>query len=274
METATIIQLGETAPYFIPSDSICFDNGVITAEIGTTADYEGYNFSKLIQHISSIGSCGLYHCMGKDSKTFFLGEKLRIRRMSYNLKDGRMKVRGRNTIESERKGKTMIEVYDCEDQLAYTYELDYHVFTEKAFQGIFEKHYNNTEGLEVCTRFPTVSCEGITPESFTMHIGAFSKENCMGHFDNYPIVPAVYITNRLLEGIHQWLKSINDSSVLSFQVDSAEGFLLRGVPVDTDIEVKTEVFPLLNKLKMFRCTVMDSGQNVYGIYLLTVEDVK
>ncbi len=95
--------LGESTPYFsIPENSIFRDHKIET-EIREW-NFENENDSQLIKLLFSLGSLSLYKILSDDSKgkMYFLGEKIRIRKLSYREPKSVI-ITSESFLESERK---------------------------------------------------------------------------------------------------------------------------------------------------------------------------
>jgi len=264
------VYIGETAPYLYPLDELTIENEYLKLPIGSTHEYQDNDFSKLLQVVSSLGSCSLSNLLGNSSKAFFLGEKLRIRRMAFNIQEGPLTLKAKSIIASKRKGKSSVEIYDQAGVLAYNFELDYTIFSEEAFCKLFKDNFEKTEETAFCDNFPATRNTIQSDSQFIITIDPFTAQNCIGHFEGYPIVPAVFMTNRLLAGIREWAGE-QEGKPVNIQVDSLEMFPNRAMPVNTTYKAAIVATRLAPRLTLFTCSVQDENQQEYGVYLITLQ---
>lgn len=261
----------EEGPYFLPisNTSINSNNEIITT-IGHTNEYKNEEFGKLLQTISSIGSCSLSKKINAGVKQYFLGEKLRIRKCSYAIKEGLLRVVARPVLQTNRKGKAIIDIVDEEGTLAYRFELDYNVFPEQMFEKLFRQNIKENTTARFAHEMPETKNRPLNSESFVITIGKFSNEHCLGHFTNYPIVPAVFIVKCLLSGIKKWFTSASIAQE-NIVVDSLEIFPNKAMPIETEFEAFISIEKLSTKVFMFICKIKDKQLNEYGVYPITIQ---
>ncbi len=266
------VYIGESAPYLYSLDDLVAEGEYLTLPIGSTHEYQSNNFAKLLQVVSSLGSCSLSNLLGHSSKTFFLGEKLRIRRTAFNIQEGPLNIRAKSVVASKRKGKSIVEIFDQANVMAYTFELDYTIFSEEAFRKLFKENSVSTdEAVAFCNQFPATRNIIQSDNQFIISVDPFTRQNCIGHFEGYPIVPAVFMANRLLVGIQQWLEAAHEGKPLVTHVDSLELFPNKAMPIDTHYDAAIVATKLAPKLMLFTCSILDKDQTEYGVYLITVQ---
>lgn len=271
VENISDFLISEEAPYFLPitNTSITVD-GHLTTTIGHVNEYRNEEFGKLLQTISTIGSCCLSKRIQAGVKQYFLGEKLRIRKCSYSIADGVLKAVAHPTVQTNRKGKAIIDIFDVCDALAYRFELDYNVFSQQTFEKLFKQNYNENGSDRFDCNMPGTANRILNNHSFIISIGQFNREQCLGHFSNHPIVPAVFIVKCLLAGIKNWFAT-ELSPLEDMNVDSLEIFPNKAMPIETEFDAAVLVEKLSSKVFMFTCKINDKQQNEYGVYPITIQ---
>lgn len=269
---ATSYFISETTPYFMPLCNVDNSiNGELTTTIGCTFEYYGVEFGKLLQSISSIGSCCVSKKLGAANMQYFLGEKLRIRRCGYFIKDGQLKVVVLPIVQSNKRAKAIIDIYDETDAIAYRFELDYSILPESTFSKLFKKHFYQAETTTFIETMPKTTSI-INPDgSLSILIDEFKAGHCLGHFRSYPIVPAVFIVKCLLKGIHEWGITSGIWVKNLIEVDSLEIFPTKAMPIGLPFHADVSITKLSFKAYMFVCTINDKEQNKYGVYPITIE---
>ncbi|MGQ8869207.1 hypothetical protein [Myroides sp. TSA_177.3] len=265
-------RLGENSPYLFPLNSLVIQDTTLeyTESIALSNSFEA--FYKVLQIASSLGSIALLQKMDVVSKTFFLGEKLRIRKIPQGEISDELKYQAESLLFSERKGKSLVNIFDQHQQLAYTFELDYIIFTEDSFQRVFKSFYTAELALNTPVEFRNeVTVTPLCSSHFQVIIQAFSAEQCAGHFDHYPIVPAVFIVNRLLSAIETFFKMQDTSlSTKTLIVDSLEIFPNTATPPNTDLHAHVYYRQITKNNYLFVCPIHDS-QTEYGNYIITIK---
>jgi len=112
--------------------------------------------------------------------------------------------------------------------------------------------------------------ELVDSSSFTIHIPAFTSEQCKGHFDHYPIVPGVFLMSRLLAGIEKFLV-LQDEELKGKTVvmDSFETFLNAATPIQKALSSSIYYRQIMKDTYLFVCPIMDD-KTEYGHYLFTI----
>lgn len=259
--------LGETSPYIFLPDKVILNNDYkIETEI-TNFDVKGNNLTNLIKILSSLGSCNLYKLLNDNSKEkiYFLGEKLRIRKLSYKESDS-FSISCKSFLESKRKGKSYLNVKDLDSkEMLYTFELDYYIITKDSFENIYKEYFNNTPIDFYDEELPDSRINIENNKRFSVFVNPFTTNQCKGHFENFPIVPAVFITNCILKEIFNFLG--NDAI---HEVDSLEMYLTKAMPIQKEMIVYVSHQKFLKEITNFKCEVKDITGNMYGTYIINI----
>ncbi|WP_426476019.1 hypothetical protein ACP3T3_11505 [Chryseobacterium sp. CBSDS_008] len=263
--------LGETPPYMSIPENILFRDHTIETEIRDW-NFENENFSDLVKLIFSLGSLSLYKILNDETreKIYFLGEKIRIRKVSYREPTS-ITITSKSILESNRKGKTHTHIKDSySGELLYSAELDYYIITRAAFE-LFYKDIYSTVPVEYHDKNLPQSEIIYTENSqhFIISTEPFTPNQCKGHFENYPIVPFVYITNCILKEIFNFLTTGS-----RYEIESFEAYASNALP--TGITFRTEVFhqQYLKNLFYFKCEIKDTSGNPYGVIIFNIKSKK
>ena len=260
----------EEYPYLYPLDNLKIAADSLELTIPQIPDYEFMNFGRLLQVVSSIGSCCLSHKLGLNGKYYFLGEKLRIRKRNYNNKGGPLTIKGNAISTSKRKGKALVDIFDEDNSLKYTLELDCNVFSEDTFNKLLKEHADDVIPGDFSSDLPSLYNTYIDEDQFTISIEGFSREQCKGHFSGFPIVPAVFVSNCVLAGIEKWFRS-SDNGITPLYVESLEIFANKAIPLNVQFKGETSIIKLATKIFMFVSEIKDLSGNEYGYHIITVQ---
>lgn len=260
----TIELIGETFPYlFENADKIVFNQNVTEIPLNKSFDsFEKENFTDLVQILSTLGSLNLANELKASGRNFFLGEKLRIRKISHDKPSGLLTAKVTAQIQNEQKGKALLEVQNANSKL-FQMELDYYIIEEEAFKQIFESHYHAENIDNLTTTLPTTSIEYLSENEYNIIINEFSRSHCFGHFNNYEIVPAVFMAKCILKNIFEMFPDM--------EIDNMEVFLNKAMPINTTFKANVKKMNLSRNLTKYKCTVTDN-KTEYGHYFLTLKN--
>ncbi|MCV9933934.1 hypothetical protein OIU80_16750 [Flavobacterium sp. LS1R47] len=258
--------IGETSPYlFENAEKIDFNQS--STEIPLYKSFESYekeNFSDLLKILSTLGSLSLANELKTNDKRYFLGERLRIRKISYTQPSGLLSVKIASQLESSQKGRALIEIVD-ENTKIFQMEMDYFIIDEPSFNKIFESHYSAEQNKAFTSVFPSSSFEYLNEEKFNITIEEFTRNHCLGHFDNYEIVPAAFVGKCILKNIFE------SSTDPNLEIENIEIFLNKAMPINTVFTVNVKILRVSKNLKKYKCTVTDT-KTEYGHYFITIKN--
>jgi len=195
--------IAETPPYLQNFQTIKhYKNGTLKVELLFDQNYYNNNFGKLIQVASSIGSYCIALKHYNQSQNIYLGKKMRIRKHNFlQLSNDKIFIIATPIINGKKNVKAIINLFS-KDQLSYSFELDYTIFTRQAFEKIFRNQKSILiEDKEVNNCLPNIDIININNYNFKIKISPFDINHCLGHFKDYPIVPSVLVLDCLISGI-------------------------------------------------------------------------
>ncbi|WP_413513603.1 hypothetical protein [Myroides odoratus] len=262
--------IGENYPYLFPMSNVVMNE--LTLEYTTTISSQNQftEFSKIVQIAASLGSISLLSAMKLSSKTFFLGEKLRMRKIPNTIVEGELKFCTKTLSFSKRKGKVLLDIFDNQAQLVYTAELEYVIFDEASFHQVFSSYYTEKIPVESHSIDKEIELNLVKPSYFNVHIPEVTSEQCKGHFDNYPIVPGVLIVKRLLEAIEKIFKLQGEElQNKTLVIDSFEIFLNAAIPIHRELNSLVHYRQIAKDSYLFICPINDH-KTEYANYVITV----
>lgn len=263
-----IPSIGETLPYaFVPEKVILNNEYKIEIEVDDL-DFTNENFANLIKILASLGSCNLYKLLNDRSKEkiYFLGEKFRIRKLAY-INANSFSVSCESFLESKRKGKSHLNVKNLDSkEILYTFELDYHIVTKYTFENLYKDYFDDAPIDFFDNTLPKSSVNIESDTRFSIRINPFSPNQCKGHFDNFPIVPAVLITSCILREVFNIL---GNNAV--HEVDNLEMYLNKAMPTRKEFTVEIFHRKFLRDITYFKCEVTDMSGIIYGTYIINIK---
>lgn len=258
--------LGETVPYISIPENIIYNGSRMEAEI-SDYDFSNENFSKLIKILSSLGSCNLYRILNTSSTDpiYFMGEKVRIRQLSYKKSDS-ASIICESFLESKRKGKSSLLMRDnhCGEPL-YSFELDYHIIAKDTFKLFYKDYFNDTAVEYYDENLPEGRIIIENEHKFTVLLNPFTPNQCKGHFENYPIVPSVFIMNCTLREILNFMGNTG-----TYEIDNLEGFASKAMPTGIEYRIEISHQQFLKNLIFFKCEIKDLLGTPYAIIIVNL----
>lgn len=261
--------IGETVPYITIPENIIFNAHNIETEI-SGQDFSHENLTHLLKILASLGSCSLYKLLNDSSKEkiYFLGEKLRIRKLSYNPIPATLSITGGSYLESKRKGKSCLNAKDKQSgEILYSFELDYYIITQNSFQLFYKDFFNDTLIENYDEKLPKGQINTTEDDhQFIISIMPFTQSQCKGHFENYPIVPFVYAANCVLREIFNFLGNRE-----IYEIDSLEGYASKAMPTGKEFTVEVFQQKFLKNLIYFKCEIRDASGNSYAVMIINIK---
>ncbi len=269
--------LKEIFPYLdkVLHDEMILNNNFSNVKIGKIENFKLFHFSKLIQILSTAGSISLSAKMNDYNGNFYyLGEKLRIRKCSYEKNNSKDVIISsiKSILEDNRRGKSIVNVVDGDEIPLYTFELDYSIIDNNSFKKIFSD-FLNKNSIKIDDYFfkeQTFKCNAKNDGGFIIDIDSYSHVDCLGHFHEYPVVPAIFMLRCILKAIFENAVVKNVNFELE-EVDNLEMYLNHAMPIDKKFKVfvKQEIFS--KKTITYFCQVMDDSLKVtYGHYNISI----
>ncbi|WP_347218550.1 hypothetical protein [Chryseobacterium sp.] len=269
IKNSIIPYIGETAPYISIPENIIFNGHTIETEI-SDKDFNNENLTHLLKTLASLGSCSLYKLLNDSSKEkiYFLGEKLRVRKLSYRPIPDTLTITGGSYLESPRKGKSCLNTKDKQSgETLYSFELDYYIINQDSFKLFYQDFFNDTPIENYDEKLPEGNINKTEdPHQYTISIMPFTPNQCKGHFENYPIVPFVFIANCILREIFNFLGTMS-----SYEIDSLEGYASKAMPIGTEFLVEVFQQRFLKNLIYFKCEIKDTSGNSYGVIIINIK---
>lgn len=264
----------EDPPYILPFDvkSYSIDH-VLTLELSHNQSHYNENLDKLLQVISTIGSYSIALRMSSNSRNAYLGSHLRIRKHNFShLSTGTVSATSTAIIDNERRGKCFIHLF-AENAPLYSFELEYSIVNKNDFSALFHHCYHpqpDSQNLFVMIPPPSVVNEYLNDHHFKIYISKFGLEHCAGHFENYPIIPAVRVFECLMSGIRLRAQenSLNKSNLL---IDSVEMFPNVAMPIHLTYCSHVVVQKNSKRSTTFSCNVTDEHGKEYGNYIIGIK---
>lgn len=206
------------------------------------------------------------------SQNIYLGKKMRIRKHNFlQLLNDKILVIAKPVINGKKNVKAIINLFS-KDQLSYSFELDYTILTKQVFEKIFKNQKSILiDNKEADKCLPNIDIINIDNYNFKVKIYPFNINHCLGHFEDYPIVPSVLVLDCLIFGIKKWFQ-INYKNTLNLIIDSVELFLNKAMPIQKSYNSNILIRQNSLQSTMFLCEIKDNDCENYGNYIIIIEN--
>ncbi|KOH43425.1 hypothetical protein [Sunxiuqinia dokdonensis] len=189
------------SPYCILQDLKLEEDGSITAKVFN--EYQpsdeggpiaGAEFGR---HIAILGSIALANALQHNHSHYFLAVRANIKREiqdAYRFDE--LKLYAKPMKLEKRKGKIYGEIYGRNNELVNTAKVDYMILEREVFSKVYERHkkensYQNKVSPYIKRRHLTnIVIDGHTARA---EFGTILKNECEGHFRDFPALPVALI---------------------------------------------------------------------------------
>lgn len=261
--------LSEISPYICIPEHIILKDNKIETELNN-CNFENENFSIFLKILTSLANCNLHQLLSSSTKEkiYFIGEKLRIRKTSYKETPLSVSITGESILESQRRGKTRLKVMDAiSEETTYTFELDHYILTKETFKNLYKNYFEPNTVMYYDEALPESKITQINPEhQFTIAINPFTPNQCKGHFENFPIVPFVFVTSCIVKEIFNFF---GPDKV--HEIENLEGYPSKAIPIETQLEVDVFYQKFLQDLTYIKCEIKDSLGILYATLMINLK---
>ncbi len=243
------------SPFISISDKYAFHGNTMFAKSLEVPNYFLVNIPCLLQQYMGLEAINFNKQRTSNIAWYMLGRRLRIYRCG-NVKNT---TPYRTIVESiaghgnHRQSKLTLS--SSKNDLVYRGFYEY-----RALDGtIFEKKFSflrvNEESKalsdSVVAMPDIVNTEFRNPYNYSSLIHSFSKEHCHGHFPGYPLVPGIFIYDRMVKNQLAWLKEIKGIGQDKLFLDSLQKDVLFPFLPNITHVVRTRVWEISHSCYRF-----------------------
>ncbi|WP_027375573.1 hypothetical protein [Chryseobacterium sp. UNC8MFCol] len=261
--------IGETSPYTIIPEHIILKDNSIETELNN-CNFENENFLKFLKTLASLASCSLHQVLSNSAKekTYFIGEKLRIKKISYKDSPASVTITGESILESGRRGKTHLTVKDkVSEETVYSFELDHYIITKETFKALYKNYFEPDVIMYYDEKLPkTQIIKTSADHQFIISIDPFTPNQCKSHFENYPIVPFLFVMKCILREIFRFFGADN-----CHEINNLEGHPTKAIPIETKLEVDVFYQTFLKDQTYIKCEIKDASGYSYAVLMINLK---
>ena len=217
-------------PYNILEEVEVIDDGSLVAkvrnELLTETERGPMQCSEFGRHAAVLGSMLLAKNNPSKEKHFYLAGCADLRRSNLEVYESEVFWLKMSLLEqSRRKGKAYGELMDINGNVVYTGEVEYVILKSNAFHRLYSKgrvENSYIKGINPYTKRKSLKNVCVDEDKVTAAYGVVSVSECVGHFENYPCLPAAVIGGlfgdlgtHLLEHITGYKKMIGKSVLIN-----------------------------------------------------------
>ncbi len=265
--------LAEKPPFLkLPRHPFTRTGDTLSIPLGQACEYRGPDFTDLMLQTGTMGALNL--ALGRTGKDagYIMMERMHIMRSGNCRLDELLRAKIKTTLLSARKGSALAHIINDREEIIYSMNTGYHIFSKADFEQLFSAHKrDDLQGIAQDTSMPVVELQPSGDDrAYRMQIGPFTYAHCVGHFPGYPCVPASFIMRSLLTGIARWLQLKPDQLL----IDNAEIFTTRMIPVASVLSAATRIIHTSRRSSKFIVTLEDTTDptRIYGYYIIDIRE--
>lgn len=233
------------SPFISTSDEYTFHSNTMFVKSIEVPDYSLVNMLRLLQQYLRMEAINFNRQRTSTNAWYMLGKRFRI----YRCGNVKKNTPYRTIIESRADNGShcwsRLTLSDSENNPAYKGLYRYRALDSAIFEKKFSSLKISKESRNLSGDIPVmpdiINTEFRNPYNYSSFIYPFSKEHCRGHFPYYPLVPGVFIYDRMVKNQLGWLKEVKGISKSNVFLDSLQiDILLPSLP-DTAHIVRTRV---------------------------------
>jgi 3-hydroxymyristoyl/3-hydroxydecanoyl-(acyl carrier protein) dehydratase len=229
-------------PYFALKNIKMARNGYLVAdlpvEMNDHHEVPSISLSEAGRHVAILGTMALANENPRKEKHYYLATDAVFERVhSDPISDEGCKGIAKVVSINKKEGVVHGRMYSKSNRLTYVAELRYTIIHNRIFERLFGDRRTETESLFVgnpyALRTP-IQIKEKTEKYHTAVIERVEKNDCAGHFDNYPALPVARISGAMfdLSGNHYNLLRNSDQRFCIRRVEMhAESFIFAGEKV-------------------------------------------
>jgi hypothetical protein len=234
-----------TKPYYAIGDVEISSKGFLSAEFQTQLknhnEVRGINLSEAFRYLETLGSVALAKSNPRKEKHYYLAtDAVIIRKHKFPVLSDNIKAIVKTHSFGNNHGTIVGQILTEDYDVIYEAEIHYEVLHKHVFENIFRNqrleignfHLGNPYTLPA--RFYT---EYVSSEGCKAQIGIVTKEDCAGHFNNFPALPVPRIGGAMadLSGFqYNVLRGADDKFCIRKAVLHAESFIFAGERVELE----------------------------------------
>lgn len=189
----------------IPDDSTFYGN-IMSVRSVEVSDYSLINMPSLLQQYLGIEAINFNRQRSTDSVWYMLGKSLRIYRCD-NLKNNTPhKTIVESIVSNSSHRRSAFTFLSSENNPIYKGLYEYRALDGRLFKKLFSSYkVSDTMGDSIVAMPDIINTSFQNPYNYSSIIYPFSEDHCCGHFPNYPLVPGIFIYERIVNNQLDWI---------------------------------------------------------------------
>lgn len=214
------------------------------------------------RHLAILGSCAL--AINQENRQYYLAVKARKRvNENYSINKnskktfGKLFVLGLPIFIDDKEAGAATILCDFDGNIIFDFVVGYQLFSEKLFGRVFKNHAKTTKEINynpyhTIPKFKNIKIEH---NAMTAILPVMQKEQCAGHFDNFPILPVGVLAYMAINTLEHLLNSITNAHTFKYYLLSAEMDVLSPTSIDEESELEVKYEKNENKKYYFSWTM-------------------
>lgn len=248
LDPSILANISVTKPYFALSNLSCYGDYIyaeFTTEL-TNIDEEGpIGAAEVGRHLAILGSVVLAKENPKNERHHYLATDATITRCSSKTSvNYTLTCRAKMVFMNRKKGVVEGEIFDHDGTVLYKIEVTYMILGKMIFERMFAQHQMETLFTPDFNPYKTDAqfvAQKLDVKSCYASIGTVTKEDCPGHFNNFPALPVARLGTSIgkIGGLH--FMHLNPSDKKKYLISNVELHARQLIFVGEEIKFRTEI---------------------------------
>ncbi|MFA9391248.1 MAG: hypothetical protein ACERKD_15675 [Prolixibacteraceae bacterium] len=250
-DAAILANISVTKPYFALKDLRSIDEyfcADFTTELMNIDEVGKISSAEVGRHMAILGSLVLSKENPKKEKHHYLATDAVITRCTTKTSNNNtFRCRAKLVSMNRKKGVISGEVFEQDGTLLYTIEVIYMVLGQAIFERMFADHRVETQfdpSFNPYTHDSPFIDLKLSMETCSASIGVVKKEDCPGHFNNFPALPVARMGTSMgkIGGLH--FMHLNPNAKNKYFISNAELHARQLVFTGEEVKFRTEIVNL------------------------------
>lgn len=178
------------------------------------------------RHLAILGSCALAKDNKSKKKNYYLAHEAQLEVSKSNngiINTDKVFLGFAKTLQmTDRSGIAYAELTTKEGILTHTLTIEYYIIREYLFQRLHRSKRTeyNKRNADLYSVMPILHNLRFLKNTITAKLAILTPEECIGHFDLYPCIPASILIHMLIDLAEQLLAQIVDMKDVRYIVSS------------------------------------------------------
>ncbi|MCW3466235.1 hypothetical protein [Chitinophaga nivalis] len=231
----------------LPAGEIEIWGNTLRASIGDATLYEDEKLTDLLHICAGLTAWNYNRIYHPTAPQYLVGHQLSISRCS-QLPEGKLYAVVEH-IAANKRSQDLIRIFNTAGAPVYNIFFGYSVLSDDFFKKWFgHLKQEVTDSLVYDPLLPESTWLPVEEaNTYRCLIGPFTSAHCLGHFPEYPFVPAVFLLYNLIKDARKWLLGLEAAADIRIVTDTADISAMEVIPINTVVTAHTRVMKISKK---------------------------